>query len=539
MRGDLYPSAKVIIMPQKAVVQPALPPVNQTRVDRMPPPDGKFVDPEFPPVNASITKNVTQSDHFQSILSSMSRGVTWRRGSEFTTRLFNDVHPNDIWQGSVGNCWLLAGISALAEYPGRIQSLFKESEISHNGMYHVRMYDVNTRQWTWVTIDDYIPHTWQGGELKPLGARPQGDELWVLLIEKACAKWFGGYAKINGGNALDSLMVLCESTKYLAFGQRQLGAGSYDVSQWVVKVASYRSARDRNSYQEQHIGNSNSDHLFAEIQQADLEKCIMVAWSMKDPPPASVRGHGPMGEPIASDGIIKGHAYALIGVEAIQCSDGRIWRIVQIRNPWGGIPGSEWTGTFSDTWPGWAQYPDLKSKIGIGASDALDGLFCMPWEDFIHRFSDLGIAYTTSEGGNTKLGKQQFEKAKAGPQRRAGAAYAAPAEDSSACPKPMASSSSTQTQTRRPALPPKPTFPPPAIDDPKECAQNVASKTVACGSGPTLDEDDQSRVESIMQCASPTRARAQRVASLAAEFRSQDRRSVVLEAARVLIEQVA
>jgi len=31
--------------------------------------------------------------------------------------LFDKIEPNDVAQGKIGNCWLMASISALAEFP--------------------------------------------------------------------------------------------------------------------------------------------------------------------------------------------------------------------------------------------------------------------------------------------------------------------------------------------------------------------------------------------------------------------------------------
>jgi hypothetical protein len=42
-------------------------------------------------------------------------------------KLMGKVGPEDIIQGSVGNCWLLSSISALAEFPGAIKKLFRKN----------------------------------------------------------------------------------------------------------------------------------------------------------------------------------------------------------------------------------------------------------------------------------------------------------------------------------------------------------------------------------------------------------------------------
>lgn len=46
--------------------------------------------------------------------------VQWIRASKLSDSgvvLFDKIEPNDVAQGSIGNCWLMASISALAEFP--------------------------------------------------------------------------------------------------------------------------------------------------------------------------------------------------------------------------------------------------------------------------------------------------------------------------------------------------------------------------------------------------------------------------------------
>lgn len=45
-------------------------------------------------------------------------------------------------------------------------------------------------------MDDRIPCLMQGG---PVFSRANGNELWVLMLEKAYAKIYGSYHKIESG----------------------------------------------------------------------------------------------------------------------------------------------------------------------------------------------------------------------------------------------------------------------------------------------------------------------------------------------------
>ena len=131
----------------------------------------------------------------------------------------SQVEPDDILQGALGDCWLLAAIAAVAEFPRFVEErvfitrgLDAEDE---PGKYRLRLFDAaaagatgsaggggeaggaggGSSGWVDVVIDDRIPcdptkRDWFATPT-PVFAGNNGAELWVMLLEKAFAKFAG------------------------------------------------------------------------------------------------------------------------------------------------------------------------------------------------------------------------------------------------------------------------------------------------------------------------------------------------------------
>jgi hypothetical protein len=130
------------------------------------------------------------------------KGVAFVRGKGDSHK----VHPSDVKQGSLGDCYLIAGLTAVAKTdPGVIKGMITSKG---DDSYAVTLTDV--RSWyrdAIVTVDKQFPFT--GDEDKVPAFAKFGDtitikgtkhyELWPALIEKAYAKFKGGYGAIEGG----------------------------------------------------------------------------------------------------------------------------------------------------------------------------------------------------------------------------------------------------------------------------------------------------------------------------------------------------
>lgn len=120
-------------------------------------------------------------------------------------KIIGDIDPSDIFQGSVGDCWLLSGISAVAEFDGAIKKLFRKTKNVMNmptdepNVYTITLWDLTTWKEVDIVIDERLcAHP--DGEQQLLASKVSEDgELWAAYLEKAIAAHAGGWDKLVGG----------------------------------------------------------------------------------------------------------------------------------------------------------------------------------------------------------------------------------------------------------------------------------------------------------------------------------------------------
>lgn len=303
----------------------------------------KFIDPQFPPDASSLSKDFSLMDY--------SMEKEWRTFIfkdiddiyPQPIKVFNSISPNDILQGKLGDCYFLSTLSAIAEFPKRIERCFDTQEYQSSGCYTINIFDMGVE--TDFIVDDYFPCT-PDNKIAFSGPKVEKGitELWVLLLEKAWAKRFGSYWAIDAGATEDSLRDLtgapCEN----------------------IEVTESR--------------------LWDKLYEANLKNFIITAASS---------GEDGCGDMVNEMGLVNFHAYAIIDAQEVETKSNKTKeKLLKIRNPWGE---TEWKGDWSDSSDLWTD--ELKLQLKWENKD--DGSFWMSLKDFSHYFFGVTICRVHDE----------------------------------------------------------------------------------------------------------------------------------------------
>ena len=309
-----------------------------------------FVDTHFPPDESSLRAidpftHLRRKPHFfhkkQGLSEQSIDHITFKRPRDaFKGQyyLFKDeICYEDVKQGQIGNCYLMSILAALSQRPDLIKAIFKTQTINPDGYYELFYHEKGEKKV--IFIDDNVVLMKSNYMNEFQFAQPNGEELCVMLIEKAFAKYEGGYSNILGGLMYPELEWLT-------------GALTREIT---VK----------------------DPQCWNEIYNACKARHILVTGSLqgsRDHTKKSVKG------------ISNGHAYSILDSrEYRKAGSDKTLRLMRIRNPWGH---TEWKGDYSDNSPLWT--PEIKAFFGYtGAGN--DGVFFIPFDDYIKEFDNVII----------------------------------------------------------------------------------------------------------------------------------------------------
>lgn len=131
-------------------------------------------------------------------------------------KLFVDgVHYDDVIQGSIANCYMVAAFSSIAHAdPSLIEDAIQDNG---DGTYTVRFYEKSgyyssSAKPVYVTVDDDLPTS--GGSSSKYANGRDRKELWVGILEKAYAQWKGGYEQVGNGGISGEVMTALTGKSY-------------------------------------------------------------------------------------------------------------------------------------------------------------------------------------------------------------------------------------------------------------------------------------------------------------------------------------
>ncbi|HMY67815.1 MAG TPA: C2 family cysteine protease [Leptospiraceae bacterium] len=314
-----------------------------------------FYDEDFPHTDDSLLENNDNSE------------VEWIKAEEIFEdgELFGEISTDDVSQGSMGNCWFISAIAALAEFPDLVQNLFITQEIPEDGRYELQIFDLRTNEWESVEIDSYIPSL----NKTPIYCTSNKNKLWPLLLEKAVAKFCGTYR--NFGAYISGLVFPhLTGMRTVVFSREEVeitdrwkrSTHKFDIENGI----NYIDGTDEKYSLEELF-----DLLVEHNENEDIMTCSAYLYKIEND----------------ARGITASHVYSL--TDAVRADD---FMLLKLRNPWGY---GEWEGDWCDDSELWEEYPEVKEALGFEPAD--DGSFWISLEDFSKRFDDITVCIRGDE----------------------------------------------------------------------------------------------------------------------------------------------
>ena len=269
--------------------------------------------------------------------------IIWLRAKEIFNYqhysiFVNDISIDDVRQGYLGNCYLMSSLAAMTNIPQLICQLFRSFQLNKNGCFEIGLNIEG--EWQIVLLDDYFPCSKK--TRVPIFAKPNGPELWVMLLEKAWAKINGGYLNITGGYASEVLSVFT----------------SFPIETFDLLI-------------------KDIDLIWKELKKAFEDGHIITCCSKFD-------------NEIEKYGLVSGHTFTVTNLVEGYVNK-KYTRLIKLRNPWGY---KEWIGDWSDHSKLWTE--EAKKELNINLHIEDDGEFFMSFEDFFNYFLVADVCRVTN-----------------------------------------------------------------------------------------------------------------------------------------------
>ncbi|KAH8586197.1 hypothetical protein B0O99DRAFT_82526 [Bisporella sp. PMI_857] len=282
---------------------------------------------------------------------------------EKPTFLGGKIVPADVKLGNLGDCWLMASLTALVNIEFGIERIcvVYDTKIGiygfvfhRDGEWIISIVDdklyLKSPDWDSPSVQRHLLEqvdredvekeyrkTYQTGSQALFFAHCKDpNETWLPLLEKAYAKAHGDYAALGGG---------------------WVGEGLEDLTGGVTTELLTSDILDTDEFWKNEIMKVNKEFLFG------------CSTGLLD------------GRYGTRDGISDGHAYVIM--EARELSTGQ--RLLKLRNPWGKGKNSNWEGPWSDGSKEFTPEAQLELNHKFGNNSA----FWISFEDLLRKYQHL------------------------------------------------------------------------------------------------------------------------------------------------------
>jgi len=214
----------------------------------------------------------------------------------------NTPDPHGVKQGAIGNCYIKAAFSCMAEHADQFKSYWNTKADNKAGIYSANWFIAGKQRP--VTVDDKVPG--RRGRLMFAQLGLDGGK-WAPILEKMWSKINGAYDQTVGGNTGEGFMGLN-------------GNPSMTTGMDTFK---------------------DGETLFNWLEGHDKQNALISASSL---PGSSHFKKTP-------DGVARSHAYTVLKTETIMYN-GKEQKLIKMRNPWSS---NNYNGTWSDKDPRWKE----------------------------------------------------------------------------------------------------------------------------------------------------------------------------------------
>lgn len=293
-----------------------------------------FEDPDFPPTPRMLFGKNKKSYTY----------ISWLRPFEICGHpkfVSDGASRFEIEQGDLGDCWLVAAISCLTLTPRFLERVAPSDQnfgSGYCGIFRFRFWRFG--EWVEVIIDDRLP-TFRGRLLYLHSSDP--TEFWAALLEKAYAKFYGGYDNLHSSHTGQVLQDLTGGI-----------AQSFHLSE-------------------------HDPHVVFQMINSAVTKSTILAASILLTHSTPIR---------LRNGLVTQQAYNITGMAKVRTDLDDII-LVRMRNP---RSKSKWNGPWSDRSWEWDRISERDQEL-LALQLQNEEEFWMCFEDFIQNYTHLDLLH--------------------------------------------------------------------------------------------------------------------------------------------------